>query len=685
MAASSSSSVIARRRRNADDQLVVQKIPKLTDGSDASRRRSLVLHGGTKTSLVNVLSQLQESGMLPSNDSGRALRKIVAASSTEHARTMTPYGRVVQETDLHVPSLNKWGYCHPLAYLHHLSTLSDDLGNALEECIHPNEPAHIVLYVDEVCPGNPFRPERSRTIQCIYWFMSDWPEWLLCRSAVWPVFGVLRSTFLEFYPGGISAFWAKIIRLMFLAEHSFERGVIIVRDEAPPLLLRGTYSGTIADEKALKEINGYKGASGTKFCMDCGNVIKSTAELPAGLVGTNASSLADVERNSNDDIWGMCDELAALAAMPRSKAELERKEQLYGVKFIDGGLLYDIPLRQVHRPIDHYLRDWMHTIVSGGVGNTQTAMILHKLASLNIKATVVGDFSQECILPKKYGKVSSSWLHPTRLKDDTLSSFASVMLSVVPIVAMFLVDCVQGQPGAETIEDHIACYLLLTNILGLLCMGAESAMPHVELLATRIVQHHELYASLYDGIDGAFKPKFHHMLHLPEVFARLGRVVSCFTAERKHRASKRAALYVFRHLEQTVMADLINAQCQQMTEGHNLFRKSFLAHPRVMTLLGDELHRSTQAVLICGYLFAGDVVYIEGGTLARIVAFWKKPTSSTIVAHCTEMTMTVGHRRYIDSSTPLFVTTETIVDACIYRPLGMGVLRVWLPFAARFR
>ena len=35
--------------------------------------------------------------------------------------------------------------------------------------------AKIVLYIDEVCPGNPLRPEKSRTTQAVYWAMADLP------------------------------------------------------------------------------------------------------------------------------------------------------------------------------------------------------------------------------------------------------------------------------------------------------------------------------------------------------------------------------------------------------------------------------------------------------------------------------------------------------------------------------
>ena len=45
--------------------------------------------------------------------------------------------------------------------------------------------------------------------------------------------------------------------------------------------------------------------------------------------------------------------------------------------------------------------------------------------------------------------------------------------------------------------------------------------------------------------------------------------------ERKHRLVKSAALFVFRSLEHTTLAHILNDQCEQVIEGHSLFQKRF--------------------------------------------------------------------------------------------------------------
>ena len=102
------------------------------------------------------------------------------------------------------------------------------------------------------------------------------------------------------------------------------------------------------------------------------------------------------------------------------------------------GLLMDVPLRTVFRPPQACIRDWMHCLVGDGVANTTIALMLHALMGRKIKPDVVQEFSLMCTLPHKYGKVDKTWFDRKRLKDSTIASFASIILSMIPILYLFL-------------------------------------------------------------------------------------------------------------------------------------------------------------------------------------------------------------------------------------------------------
>ena len=350
-------------------------------------------------------------------------------------------------------------------------------------------------------------------------------------------------------------------------------------------------------------------------------------------------------------------------------------EKQHGLKYNAQGLLFNMPLRDVHHPIDHYIRDWMHTLVSGGVANVETGHLVNALKSIGIPATLLQEYSLEYVLSKKYGTVSASWLDPKRFGDDSLSSFASVMLTLVPIVSAFLIDFVAPE---NMIADHIECYRLLADILGLLSAGFEDVLPHLDTLQHLVELHHKLFVLIYPL--SAVKPKWHHMLHLRDTYLRLRKIISCFVTARKHKVVKGASLFVFRNLEHTALCAVVHQQCEMVCEGHSLFQRRLLAHPSTIELMGERLHRSVDAVLDCGNIRVGDVVYSIGGIVSRILCFWQ--SNNQIVAQCHEC-VKVSEFIYRDDTRVAFIMAESIVDAMAYRPLGDGSIRVIMPYAAR--
>ena len=118
----------------------------------------------------------------------------------------------------------------------------------------------------------------------------------------------------------------------------------------------------------------------------------------------------------------------------------EKKQKQYGLKFIEGGLMFCQASRAIYRPADHCIRDWMHMMAHSGVGNTEIALILHIIISIGVSMDTICEFAMNFNLPKKHGKVQRNWLTDHRLHDDTINSFASVVLTLIPILFCFLTE-----------------------------------------------------------------------------------------------------------------------------------------------------------------------------------------------------------------------------------------------------
>ena len=182
--------------------------------------------------------------------------------------------------------------------------------------------------------------------------------------------------------------------------------------------------------------------TGTRPCITSKNMMKvrDATVLDHGIVGLDCPRRDLLEYNTNDAIFAMADRLEALAAANQT-TELHRLEQLYGVKYHVDSIVFDKSLRRrnFYRPLDHYVRDWMHVMCSNGVANTHIGLLLHVVyARTGIDVETNSTCIQQYVLPKKYGKVQTTWITEKRLHDDNLSSFAGTILSLCQIIFSFL-------------------------------------------------------------------------------------------------------------------------------------------------------------------------------------------------------------------------------------------------------
>ena len=233
--------------------------------ADGELHRALV-QCGTRTGLIDAIEALHTAGWLTSavpRDKLRSVtRRNLRHASVTHSQVMTPYGRVIQSMPMPFKNLPVWEFIHPMAIMYHLTKSSTAFADVMFSSCTVGVPLRIVLYIDEVCPGNPLRPEKSRTLQAIYWACADWPQWVLQRTASWPTFGTIRSSLVENFDGGVAGFMVRILKVFFSEnDHSFLRGVTITNGTRH-MIVTGRFAGFLADEKALNQLGDCKGASG---------------------------------------------------------------------------------------------------------------------------------------------------------------------------------------------------------------------------------------------------------------------------------------------------------------------------------------------------------------------------------------------------------------------------------------
>ena len=597
--------------------------------------REIVATGNvSRGALVECLVRFRDAGMLSEawaddGDTRSSLRKEVENAVGEHARAKTPYGPVVQTMDLGVPGLREWEYVSPFAYLHRLSSIGPAFASMMKDCImkDPTAPLRLIVYIDEIQPGNPLRPGPGRNTQGIYWAFADWPAWALQRDGVWLLFGVVRSKLVADLPGGVSQLMRRVLNI-FYAERgdSFARGCVIPCPQGS-VLLRASFAGFLSDEKAHKEILQTKGAAGTKPCVSCKNVVQFCDIPPEGdeyLQGISCVDYRKLDYHTNEDWFVMADMLEQ--EKPNlSKAAFGRLEQSLGLSYNPDGLLWDRHLRTIIRPVDNCIRDWMHTMVSGGVAGTEMSLLLQALKREGVKYEHVQQYAANFHLPHAHGKLDMSCFSANRISEDQLRAFASEQLSMIPIVSCFLVDVINPM---GIMPRHIKCFALLRSIIEILSLGPHSTMHHIETLRRLIVEHGELFRDLYPS---HIKPKFHQALHLHEGMSSIGACLGCFVTERKHRKVKSAGCHIFRHYEHTVLVDLVNRQAEDFRSGVG-FGGYDMVDPMPI-VVGETTFLSSQScALPCGSINKNDVLALSGKRLGRVLRFWaeQQPSSPNV-------------------------------------------------------
>ena len=74
-------------------------------------------------------------------------------------------------------------------------------------------PLTYVLYQDGVVPENPFRPDKARKVEAWYWIVTQFPDFVIQRSACWPTATLLRTSIVQKLPSGVSYVTRKLLRI----------------------------------------------------------------------------------------------------------------------------------------------------------------------------------------------------------------------------------------------------------------------------------------------------------------------------------------------------------------------------------------------------------------------------------------------------------------------------------------
>ena len=133
-------------------------------------------------------------------------------------------------------------------------------------------------------------------------------------------------------------------------------------------VLRAKCGCILADEKAVKQAFSVKGASGTKMCLCCKNIVGRLDVARGGYLAHHSWATPDLFDPHTDESFIEMVDLLVEVSSTGTRAQLHDLSQAFGNTFDIRARPFDEDLRTVIQPITGTYWDWMHILVaSGGV------------------------------------------------------------------------------------------------------------------------------------------------------------------------------------------------------------------------------------------------------------------------------------------------------------------------------
>jgi hypothetical protein len=249
-------------------------------------------------------------------------------------------------------------FLRPIAFLQHCvderPPFADYFRNMLDSLppSTPLRPLSLVVYSDEVSPGNQLKHDNKRKLQTIYWTIKELGSAALSAEHFWFVLTTVRSNQVGDIEGGMSALMARCLLLFFEDPNNLATSGVNIRfADGSFRSLFCTIGIMVSDEGALKAALDMTGASGTKPCMLCQNIVNLNHSLhtsdSTGFL--QPISEVDVRKYAVYTDAHIADIIQKLeeSELTMKKGEFKRLQQATGFNLNRRGILSSLALRPV--------------------------------------------------------------------------------------------------------------------------------------------------------------------------------------------------------------------------------------------------------------------------------------------------------------------------------------------------
>ena len=301
----------------------------------------------------------------------------------------TPYGPIIVKKRLFCqpPHAHRdLVLVNPMAYMHTAFKAGGGFSTMLTNAMRstpstPDRPWRLVLYSDEVVPGNQLSAVNSRKFWVIYFGFLEFGLHLHSDEA-WCPLVCEPSIALRNVHAGFSQVFAAAVHLFFGSLNFDGRhGTQLDGPDTSDTKVRLYFelSMVLQDGGAHKTVWSCKGDAGTKLCMMCLNLRSEKSGIATDGSDLVCDSIHEhqLQFATDADIMGSIARLEAFK-LSDSATNFKIREQAIGFTLLEHSLLTNPHLvaSGILKPASQFCHDWMHGIFVGGVFNVILSQLL---------------------------------------------------------------------------------------------------------------------------------------------------------------------------------------------------------------------------------------------------------------------------------------------------------------------
>ena len=644
----------------------------------------------SQSALSAILKDIRDNG-LPSAQSRRSIKR----ARERDTRVATAHGPLIREMSVisdpgPPPTSFDIEYIDPAALLSHTLTTCPGFGDYLQSKMRehppsPQAPWGIIIYSDEVNPGNQLKHDNKRKTQAIYWAFVEWGPQGLCREALWFVLTVVRSSVVKDM-GGMGVLLRYLLEAAFVNNTNFKHGVSLHRGEQA-FLLFASFRIFVSDESALRSTWDVKGASGLLPCMFCRNAVLHRSGLhnddPSGYLVSMVNPYFSKLVLHTDASFKEAFQTLALQHGTIAPGDFIKLEQCLGMRYNSMGLMASQTLSAELNPISGTMFDWMHVYCVNGIVNLECGLLLHCLSQSGVSHRHIHAYTQRLVWPFYAGGKGCTGKDVFKKRgsaaaNESLKCSASEILAIYSPLRSFLMSHVQ--PGDDNVlAKAIQSYFCLARVLDMLTALSKGGITATQL-KDAIELHLVSFLQVYD--PEWIIPKHHFALHLHRSYQNHSVLVSCWVHERKHKEVKRYANNLSNtssHFESNILESVLQVQLNTLSDPWEFPSADVvLASPRpaseevrgvvqAASGLQGDVEVSNEVVCQDGHRCSiKDVVVfmLEGATYIGEV--WIHARIADRSLSCVSRWDPLGHNRFRATDNPIMISTSCVHRACIY-------------------